>query len=244
LPASRTKPARTARALDEEGHGRAGGDGSRIAGTRRRQPERRDRVLALARHAKRRAARRQHVKAGRGGEHGADDQSRLEDLLQVIEHEQGRPLAQVLGERVGHRLLVGRLQSERARDRRRDQRRVAHGREVDEGRAAGVVGAQLGRGGDGQARLARAARAGEGQQADVGSAQERAHLRHLALTADQPAGWREGAGGGVGGRLEARFGSRHGVPIACVGLPRASTRPGSAMERPRAGGAGAGGARR
>ena len=123
---------------------------------RLRLRERRHRVvdLALIRSSSRLVTRslrlgrpRAAARAGR----------RLDHLLEVVEQQQELALADVLGEAV--------LRPERLRDRLRHERGVAQRGQADPEDARLECGHELGGGLDGEAGLARAAGAGEGDQA-------------------------------------------------------------------------------
>ena len=104
---------------------------------------------------------------------------RLRQVLEVVEDEERRARF----ERVAQRLqLAARdiAETERGRDGREDELRVGERSEVDEHGA--VV---LGRGGEGEAGLAAPARAGEGEQTHVLSAEERQDRGQLESAADE-----------------------------------------------------------
>ena len=89
------------------------------------------------------------------------------DLLEVVQHEQQLLLPDVGDELVQLRLLAGIGDAELARDRRQYRRRVAGRGEVDEGRARAERGPTSRRRAQRQPRLADAARARQGEEADA-----------------------------------------------------------------------------
>ena len=130
-----------------------------------RHAERRDGILLLDRESERRPARDQHVQSGRRLEQLADPRRRVDDLLEVVEHEQRLAIGQVAGEAV-ERCRPRRFHEREARrDRRDDQLRIADRVEGDEPRAILELAGHPSRELDRQPRLARAAGTGQRDQA-------------------------------------------------------------------------------
>ena len=115
--------------------------------------ERLDRVLDLASDAEALPARREDREVRARLDEVGERRRRLDHLLEVVEDEEHLALADVVGEAV--------LRAERLGDLVGDERRVADRRQLDPERAGLVVADELGGGLDRQARLARAAGAGE-----------------------------------------------------------------------------------
>ena len=169
--------------------GRALDVGQRV-GAELRDRERGNAVLALRRDAQRRPARHERLRRRDAVEEPTDVRRRVEDLLEVVQHEQGRRLAEGGGGRL-ERILAGRLvRAEHVRDRGQHERGVAHGREIDED---GVPSpARVRSSSSASARLARSTGPREGDEAGVGTVEERRHGRELELPADQGRGVRRG----------------------------------------------------
>ena len=111
-----------------------------------RRPELGDAVGLLAVEAERRAAGGQQLQAGRLGQAGSTSgRRRRQHLLEVVEHEQELLVAQVLDQRLERALARLLAQAERLRDRRHDELRLPHRRELDEGSAAREPLAHAGR---------------------------------------------------------------------------------------------------
>ena len=106
-------------------------------------------------------------------------------VLEIVEYEQHRlpfkPSPQALRERFACALL----HSERLRDRPKDQVRVRERRQRDEKHAISEIFDKAGRDAKGEPRLARAANAGQSDQAHVLTPEQCPQLDELALTADE-----------------------------------------------------------
>ena len=108
----------------------------------------------------------------------ADLGDAVEQLLEVVEHEQQRAVVQL---RVQRRVVSD---AERVRDRRNEQRRVGHRREVDEHGAVSQRRRELLGDGERESRLARAAGAGQRHEPRV-RAKQRRDRRGLDPPADE-----------------------------------------------------------
>jgi hypothetical protein len=151
--------------------------------------------------AQRLAAGDEHREARGRGEKPGDERRGLEDVLEVVEHEEHV----ASGERCRHQ-LVGALratlaQPERLGHRRRDEVGGRHGREADHVRTVdvppGAASGQLQR----EPRLPGAAGAGEREQPRL--AEQRGGEGELPLAADQRGERRLGRGGAARGRAGA-----------------------------------------
>jgi hypothetical protein len=138
----------------------------------------------------------QHLQLGSRGEELLQQRCRLRHLLEVVDHQQELLVAQALL----HRLQDGasaRLGDGKGPGHRRgDQGGIGHRRQVREEGAILERGEELGRDLEGQAGLAGATRAGQGEQ--PGLLQQRPDLGDLLLPADEGGELhREVAGPGV-----------------------------------------------
>src|SRR5581483_10372271 len=143
---------------------------------RARRRQRGDRVLVLGGQPQRRAAGRQHAEAGRAAEELRDPRRRVDQLLEVVEHEQERLRAELSRDR------AGALDLERVSDLLGHELRIAQRREVDEARRQ--LGGELFGDGDREARLAGAARTGQRDEPRV-AAEQRGDRRELEPAPDQ-----------------------------------------------------------
>jgi hypothetical protein len=151
IPARAHRP----RALDEESHGRA---------VTRRRPsrdglatstlERAQRVLVLAVHPQRRPRRHDDPQSTGRAQQDRDERRGVDDLLEVVEHEQRVELGEVSTDALGDRSLRALVDAERSGDRGGHVRRIVDRIERDQ---PGSIGCPLGKAAgelDGQARLA------------------------------------------------------------------------------------------
>jgi hypothetical protein len=127
-----------------------------------RHPEREHGELLLPGQAKGRPARDQHRQPGGRPQQLGDDGAGVEDLLEVVEHEEQLAVTQRVHERRQDLPVGFGPEPERHGDGRRHQARIADGREVHEEHAVGWDEAT--RGLDGQPGLPAASRAGQGEQ--------------------------------------------------------------------------------
>ena len=142
--------------------------------------EGRHRVLLLAPDVQRPPARHEHVEVGTGGEQAGDVGGRRDDLLEVVEEQEHRSIGDVVGETVlGPERLARRLEHQ-LRVTQRGKRYPPHPALERVRSAAGRL--------ECQARLARPARPGKGDETNVLAAEERADLGELQLTAQERRG--------------------------------------------------------
>ncbi len=173
--------------LDEEAHGRGADDVRRrerpVAGLR--EGERRHREHLLAPDLERLPARHENLQSLRALEERGDVAGGLHHLLEVVEQEQNVPRPELLGERLAQVLPAGDAGSDRLDERLERPGSVAGVRQVDEVDAVGEAVAQIGRGLDGEPRLADAAGAGESHQAHARGAEVLADREQVELPPDQ-----------------------------------------------------------
>ncbi len=127
----------------------------------------------------------EQAEVGAGGEEGGDERRRGDDLLEAVEHEQRAAVAEGGLEGLEGRVVAGFADAERLGEGGGDEFGVGDRREGDEADAVGeAAGDRLG---DlqGEAGLADAAGAGQGQEADPGLAEEAGDGRDLALAPDE-----------------------------------------------------------
>ena len=187
------------RAFDEQAHGgvlldRGRVDDARLAGHGQslepaqvagigRCRQARHRVLLLARDVQGRAAGDDDLDRGCGPQQVGDDRCGRDDLLEVVEHEQHRLVAQPVGERIGDRPGGPLRDADRAGDPGGDQHRVADRLERYEEDAVREVVRDAGGELERQSRLARAARPGQRQQ--PGRAEQGRRLGQLGVATDE-----------------------------------------------------------
>src|SRR5207253_7608664 len=99
------------------------------------------------------------------GEDRGDERRRGDNLLEIVKQQEHLLVVQVGFQRLGQGKPTRFLQSERPGNGRKDQTRLADGREGDEINAVLEVGERSGGDLQRQARLPAAARPGEGEQA-------------------------------------------------------------------------------
>ena len=129
--------------------------------------ERRHRHLVLAGHAQRGAARDDEARSGRDSDDLGDARGGVDDVLEVVQDEQHRALGKERRQRLDRGSRCAVEQADRPGDQRLDVGRVLDRRERHEPRPVGVLGLdRAGRLG-GDARLADAARAGDGHEPGV-----------------------------------------------------------------------------
>ena len=184
------KSALTARARSMKSATASYCESDAIVGQVRRvgQVERRHRVLVLAREVDGDPARDEQLQLRRGREQVGRRGRRLDEVLEVVEDEQEPLLGEEALEALGDGSGAGLAEPERLRDRGQDERGVGDRRERDEEDALREVLDQLGGGLEREPGLARAARAGERQQAHVVPPKPLGDRGHLALAADQRRG--------------------------------------------------------
>ena len=129
------------------------------------------------------AAGRDGLDRRRRGEDLADDAGAGQDLLEVVEHEEQRPIGEIVDESLARRPAGDVAQAERGDDRRSHEVRVADRVERDEPDAIGEGARRTPGKLDCEARLAGPAGSEEGDQAVVG--QQPLELGELALAPDE-----------------------------------------------------------
>jgi hypothetical protein len=155
-----------ANAFDEEPDRRAARQiGGRPGIQTKLQCQRSDRVLALASHAKRRAARGQYPKGGYGGEEISNQRRRVQYLLEVVEHHQCRLIVAGIRASLGKSAAVTSDKTEGFGDGGRHQARIANGGQRDEHHASGVFRCDRACEFEREPGLPSAARSGEGDEA-------------------------------------------------------------------------------
>ena len=148
-----------------------------------RNVERRDGILLLSVEPEGAPAGDQHLDPRGGLQQPVHERCRVEDLLEVVEHEEHGPVAQVLGEGLGRGPVAGLDETERAGHDRGDQARLAHLIESHEERPVDERRPQLLGRSDREAGLARPTRAGQRHEPVL--AHERDELLDLTLAPDQ-----------------------------------------------------------
>ena len=151
------------RALHEQDRG--------VARRQRLQP-----VLPLAVDVQRRPARHEHAEAARGREHVGDRRSRIEEVLEGVEHEQELAFAQEAGQVVGGADGLCDLREDELAVRQPDERHP------EDAVVQGAV--ELGGDLEREPRLAGAAGPRHGEQPRTGGEQGN-ELLHLALPSDE-----------------------------------------------------------
>ena len=135
----------------------------------------------LQRDVERRAARRQQLELRDRIEQRRDVGERPGEVLEVVDDgEHALAFREGTGERRDRLLALFLVDAESRRDRRDHEVGVRHGSEVDERRAPALSGRR-----DGERRLARAAWAGERDEARVVTTEERYDRGELARPADE-----------------------------------------------------------
>ena len=142
-----------------------------------------NRVLLLARHVERRARGHEGGQAGCVAQELRHDRTRVEDLLEVVEHEEDALVGEPLAEDHVGAARPGFGEPDRGRDSRRDQARLAHGLERDEEHAVRVaIGCVRG---DLQGEPGLPGAAGPGQRHEAVGGQELPGFGELALPPDE-----------------------------------------------------------
>ena len=139
----------------------------------------------------------QHLKGGTAGKQRGDQISDCsQEVLAVIHHEQDLAWAEVVNQFIRYRSSFRQRQIEGRNYRLCHQPRFGQWSQVDPDDAIGKVGGNVTGGGQSQSRLARATRAGQGQQWDGLIEEERPGQASLLLPADQSGPW-DGRGFGL-----------------------------------------------
>jgi hypothetical protein len=150
----------------------------------------------LAVQSQRLAARREQLQACRGREQRSDPRRGGDDVLDVVEEHERRPVGDPIRDQLPRRRTRGLADSERPRERRHDQLRVGERGERDEEDAVGKTRRRAARDLEGQPGLAGSARAREREQAHVVAQEEAPRFRQLPLASDERRRRRRQAGGG------------------------------------------------
>ena len=146
-----------------------------------RELQGRNRELILTGDVERRPAGDQNLDIRTVGEEVGDERRRIDDVLEVVEHQEQASRSQIGAQRRLYRLGGGFANAERAGDGGGDHRRGGDRRQRDEPDAIGVLPNQFGGHTQGQAGLAGATGSGEREQADSGLFQPVADLRRQLL---------------------------------------------------------------
>ena len=154
----------------------------------RREAERSDRVDLLRPNAKRLATGGQDRQPRARAQQPGDEIGRFGHLLEVVEHEEHLPIAEVVDELVLERTIDVLAEPDRPRDRDEDGVRVAGLGQVHEGDAIQEGWRQVLGDLDRQRRLAGAARSRQGQQSDRSIREPIPDLGEFASATDQPGG--------------------------------------------------------
>jgi hypothetical protein len=142
------------RALDEESDCLTGRDRiERAPGGWVGKDQRRDWEFLLAGDMQRPTASHKQGQPGRCSQQHRQPWANLNDLLQVIEHEQPVPIAQAGNHPLKNRDTAGLLDAQRLSDRWEHEFRISHRFQSDELNTPGTFGRQIVRNGQRQARL-------------------------------------------------------------------------------------------
>ena len=196
-----------------------------------RERQRRHRKILLARHAEDGPAGHERLHARAGAQEGGDVRRGLDDLLEVVEHQEQVFRPQRGGELLRRRPVGEFAQVQGVGDRRDDEVGIADRREGDEDRAVGEVRLQFGRHFDRQARLADPAGTGQRDEPDLGASQQVADGRELPLPADQRRERDRQRADAWEGR-SADHGAKAPEPVAVSSLVGNATRPGAERRNP------------
>ena len=151
--------------------------------------ERGNRELLLPGEMEGGSAGDEYAEARTGGEQGSQLRRRLEQVLEVVQQQQQMPVAQCGAHLFLHGKLSGFPQAERLGDRCHDPHGIAHRGERHEAGPIGEIVQQRLRHRQPQACFAHTTGPREGQQAHLGTAQERAGRCQLVLAPDQRGEW-------------------------------------------------------
>jgi hypothetical protein len=180
--------------LDEQGPGVGGQQQLGPVGGPGGQGERPDLVLVLAEQAQHGPGGHQHLHPGRGREQLADEARPGHHLLEVVQHEQAGAVAEVVADDRGGVAAGDVVQVEGVGDGGGDPGRVAHRGQGDEVDAVREPGQQAAGGLQREARLARPAGAGEGDQPHVVVAEQLGDRAQVRLAPDERGGDRRQVG--------------------------------------------------
>ena len=175
--------------LEKQCDRRTGPEGVERRHVRRRKLERRQAELGLAADLERRAARRDHLKRRTSRDERRDLLGDVDDLLQVVEHDQHAALPDHRAQRIERRAAVRLGDVQRDANVRQHRRGCRHRRERHECGAAGILRHQPVEKFDREARLASAAIPRHREQARTTAHAIHRGLQRL-LTAEQGCGRR------------------------------------------------------
>ena len=147
--------------------------------------ERCDRELPFRGEVQPLAARHEQPDPRAGAERLGEVEARREHLLAVVDDEQHLLVDQRVDHPRGDAAAGCVRQPQRARDLAEDKAGVLHGSQVDEDDAVGEPRRRLGGHGEGEAGLADAGWAGEGEQPRVGIGERRHERREFRVPTDQ-----------------------------------------------------------
>jgi hypothetical protein len=182
------------RPLDEQLHRRILGERlHRQPLFRVRQGQRRHRELLLAPQPQHRPARDQHLEARGSRQQLGHDRGSLQDLLEVVQHQQELLLIQVALQVLQRWGAPRLLQAQGVGDRGGDQTRIGEGSQIHEEHAFRELLHHVGSELEGEAGLAGAAGAREGEEAHLLPVEQPSGGSQLVFAADE--------GRGLGGQV-------------------------------------------
>jgi hypothetical protein len=150
-----------------------------------RQRQRRNGDRPLTAHVQPLPASDEHVQLWKRCQQFGDQQSGGDEVLEVVEHVQQRLAVQRLAPALAQWPLTHVLDANGAGHDRADQLDVPHRRQRNKGDARGEVGNEPGGDVEGQARLADASGAAQGDETHVWAAEESADRLDFASASDQ-----------------------------------------------------------
>ena len=149
------------------------------------QTKRRDHILVLAGEFERHTAGSQYAHVRAEPQQVRDERRCLDDLLEVVEHEEQILVAQECNELLFDRYLASLGHGQRMGNGRSDPVNRDDGREIDEARAVPKAGGGFARDGDGGACFADAAGTDQGHEADVIAVEQPGDASDLTLASDK-----------------------------------------------------------
>jgi hypothetical protein len=171
-------------AVDEEAHrvalGQLRGWAGRVGEGQRRHGD-----DPLHGEAQRLAAGDQRPQPGTGRQQARDQRRRLDDLLEVVQDQEQRLVAQGCGQPLDDRAVPDLPHAQRLSNDRRDEGGIGQRRQVDEGDAISELTGKAHGNLEREAGLADPARTGQGDERHVVAPQQRAQLGQLACPADE-----------------------------------------------------------
>ena len=176
------------RACHKQRHCRVGGQRLGRGGAWRGQGQRRHGQLVLARKMQRDPARHQRAQVRALRQQRGHQRRGTHNLLEVIEHQQQRFIAQRVLKQLGVRRAALHIQPQRLGNRRANLPGQGQGRQRHKAHAVAEIGRQLARDRQAEPGFARAARPRQRQQAHAVVAQARPRRSKLGLAPDQRVG--------------------------------------------------------